>query len=331
MNSIRQLTTEPLQHFVRGVCMGAADVVPGVSGGTVALVLGIYTRLIQAVSRFGPQWLMFIRKRQWKEAWLHIDGPLLFPLGFGIVSGILLTSVTVHQLLSSDATRPYTLAVFFGMIAASGYLVLRSTSEFSGRYDLACVAAGLMAFVLALVLALVVPSHEGGSTEPPLWFVFIGGAIGICAMILPGISGAMILLMIGLYGHLTGIPDALKEGDDIGGNLTMLVVFALGCGTGLLTFSRLLNWLLKNHGRVAMVALCGLMFGSLPRLWPYQLDRTPEVADFEDKTLEPIWPANLDLETILIAGTMLGTIALLLTIHFFVQRRSSFAHKAVAA
>lgn len=311
--------------------MGAADVVPGVSGGTVALVLGIYVRLINAVSNIGREWVSLLLKRRWKDAWLHVDGPLLLPLGIGIVSGILLTSVTVHQLLSADSTRPYTLAVFFGMIAASGFLVLRTTSDFPGKFNVSCVIAGLFAFGLALALALFTPSSGGVGSDPPMWFVFLGGTVGICAMILPGISGAMILLMIGLYGHLTGIPDALKEGKDIAGNLTTLAVFALGCLTGLLTFSRFLNWLLKNHGRLAMVALCGLMFGSLPRLWPYQLDRTPEIAEFEDKTLEPIWPQELGMETLLIAATVIGSIVVLLAVHTVVQKRTKVSQNAVAA
>lgn len=307
---------EPWKQILRGIGMGAADVVPGVSGGTIAFLTGIYPRLIHAISHFDRTWIELIWKRQFRAAIKHADLWFLASLATGILTGILLTAVTVHELLSATSTRPYTLAFFFGVIFASGKLIYDSAIEQFGKWSVPQWLAAFISILLAGWLALMPPPADPAGS-PAFWFVFLGGSIAICAMLLPGISGAMILLLLGLYGHMTGIPHALKEGKEVTHNLIMLIVFGCGCATGLAVFSRFLRWLLDHHAALTMSILCGLMFGSLPRLWPFQYDATPEVADFEDKQLSPILPESYGWETWSVILTMLLSAAAILLIHHF--------------
>lgn len=295
--------------------MGAADVVPGVSGGTVALLLGIYSRLINAISHFDRKFLQLLIKRQWRLAWEHADCGFVISLGAGILSGVILTSFTVHSLLSSDLLRPYTLATFFGMIAASGLLVLLDTKQKAHHWPLSSIPVAIICFAFAFSLAWL-PSLPSAESGPALWYVFACGMIAICAMILPGISGAMILLLLGLYGSLTAIPHELKDGTNVTQNGVVLIIFALGCATGLAVFSRILRWLLQHQLAVTMAGLCGLMFGSLPKLWPFQMDHTPEIAEFEDKRFTPMWPSEWDGHTF---GALIGIVlaaCIVLSIHY---------------
>lgn len=311
--------------------MGAADVVPGVSGGTVALILGIYSRLINAVSHVDRQWLQYLGRRQWKKAWQHIDGALALPLGIGILAGIVLTSFTIHRVLSNDMLRPFALSAFFGMIAASAWLIFRKALQAEHPRPFAESMATILATAAALAISLQSPSSEAINSEPALWYVFVCGAIGICAMLLPGISGAMILLLLGLYGHLTSIPDELRVGEALGANLLTLVVFGCGCLTGILLFSRLLRYMLAHHSRLTMMALCGLMFGSLPRLWPFQVDKTPDIVDFEDKILKPIWPNEFTMESLFVVLAAVLAAGLLFAIHHVTHRSPASKEEAPAA
>ena len=259
-------TRQDFAHVLRGLAMGAADVIPGVSGGTVALILGIYGRLVGALSRADRTLLTHIRHGHWSEAAAYLDVRFLVALGSGIVLGIVILGGTMNELLQGAATRPLTLSAFFGMIAGSAVIVWQLVEAHGrpgrSRHIVLAVAAGCLAFV--------VTGLPSGSAELTRSFVFFCGMVGICAMILPGLSGAYLLYVLGVYTPLTDILKRLPRGDVTGQDAVLVVVFGAGCGLGLLCFSKFLRWLLHHHEAATMAVLCGFMVGALRKIWPFQ-------------------------------------------------------------
>ncbi len=307
--------THDVGCVARGLCMGAADVVPGVSGGTVALILGIYHRLVTAISHFDMHLLGLLRHRRWREAARHVDLRFLVLLAAGIAGGFLLMTLLVNGLLNSDVARPYLLAAFFGMILGSAVLVARlihyrSLKEFVQALLLG-VAGGAFAFWLTTLTT--------SSQDPSLPYLFACGLVATCAMILPGISGAMILLILGVYGYLTDIPHQLLHGENVLEGLTTIAVFGTGCAISLVSVSKVLRWLLVRHQTQTMGLLCGLMFGALGKLWPFQLDRTPELP-FKQKVLQPVWPSAWDAGTFLILAVIAVSTMLVLAADWWIRR-----------
>ncbi len=283
--------------------MGGADIVPGVSGGTVALVLGIYERLLTALSRCDITLLQLTLRRQWRPAAQRIDLGFLLLLATGILFGMVGCASTVSRLLSDSGSRPYVLSIFFGMILASAILVSRLIETGFQRMFVPWTAGMLFAFYLS---GLPQINHQ-----PTPASLLLCGAFAISAMLLPGISGAMILVLLGAYEHLIEIPNALARGERISANLTELIAFGLGCALGLVVFSKLLRWLLEFHAAITMATLCGFMFGALRKLWPFQEDRTPEL-QWKRKQFEPYLPESFDTQQagILIVGAMAGILVL---------------------
>ncbi len=246
--------------MVRGFCMGAADTVPGVSGGTVALVLGHYQRLLRAINSFNPTALSLLRSGQWAALWKHCDLRFLVALAIGLVIGAGSLATTMHWLL--EHRMPETYAVFFGLILISGWIVAKSVQRWTLAAGAALVAGGLLAYSIALL-----PVGQASDFGPYLFFT---ATIAICAMILPGISGAFVLLVLGTYHPVLGMIKQFVHGDLSLGLITNLTLFASGCIIGLAAFSRLLHWLLRVHPDVTMAALVGMMVGSLRKIWPLQ-------------------------------------------------------------
>lgn len=276
----------------RGLCMGAADVIPGISGGTVALLFGIYERLVAAIAHIDLQLLGFCRRGEFRRAAAHIDLRFLASLAVGILVGGLAMTMVMNRLLTTDLTRSITLAALFGLIAASGVLVcrlIRGVDEPVARGSLWLL--GALGAALAWWLTTL---NQQAAAAPSLGYLFLCGSLGICAMILPGISGAMILLVMGVYEHVTGVikelPGKLLHGEPLTESLLVLGVFAAGCGISLLAFSRVLRWLLDKYGPPTMAVLCGFIFGALVKIWPYQRDLSPEITEFKHKVFQPIWP-----------------------------------------
>lgn len=264
--------------------MGAADIVPGVSGGTVALILGVYERLVTAISRCDTTFLKLLKSRQWKAAADHLDLRFVVTLGFGIACGIVaLASVMNHLLLNYMSG---TFAAFSGMIFASSYLVAKRIPQWKVEHFGTLILGSLFALWLVTLPAL---------NDPPdtLWYLFLCGMIGITAMILPGISGAFILLLLNRYHYITDSIKGLPKGEISIEILVSLSVFAAGCLVGLLSFSRLLRWLLTHAHDVTMAMLCGFMLGSLMKLWPFQQEVGFE-EKFKHKTFRPVWPETFD-------------------------------------
>lgn len=274
-------------HAARGLLMGGADIIPGVSGGTVALILGIYNRLVTAISHVDATLIRHVRNRQWSEAAGHIDLRFLMALGFGIATGIVALGSVMHWLLS-DYTQ-FTLAAFFGLIAASSLLVARMIQKWTPGLIFLILAGAAVAFWIVQQPAL---------TQPPdaLWYVFLCGVVGICAMILPGISGAFILLILGKYHDITGIIKDTLHLQITLDNILTVVVFAAGCLIGLISFSKILRWLLAKHEPQTMAVLCGFMLGSLWKIWPFQQDITPDQPEFKLKQFEHLSLSELPID-----------------------------------
>ncbi len=296
-----------LTNAARGLLMGAADIIPGVSGGTVALILGIYNRLVTAVSHVDGTFVSHLRQRQWRTAADHIDLRFLVALASGIAVGVVSLGSVMHWLLEEQ--RQFTLAAFFGLIAASSFLVARLIQRWSAAVVVLLVAGAAVALEIVRQPAL---------THPPdaLWYVFLCGVLGICAMILPGISGAFILLILGKYHDITGIiKETLKLHITVD-NMMTVVVFASGCAIGLVSFAKVLRWLLARHESQTMALLCGFMLGSLWKIWPFQVDLTPQEPKFKLKQFAHLSLSEISFDTRfwLTMGVLVGSAAFVLVL-----------------
>jgi len=231
--------------------MGAADVVPGVSGGTLAFILGIYERLLAAISAVNITAVKLLLRGRVAAFWHHIDGTFLLCLFSGILLSIFSLANVISYLLIH---RPVPLWAFFnGLILASLPVLLRSVSW--------TVLRGLL-LLLGVLFAVVVGSLAPVQLDPAPYVFFLAGAVAICAMILPGISGSFILLILGMYAPVMLAVTELQFG--------ILALFASGCLIGLLSFSRFLNWLLKHYHDATLALLTGVVVGALYRIWPWQ-------------------------------------------------------------
>ncbi len=252
--------------------MGGADAIPGVSGGTVALILGIYSRLVTAISRFDMTLLTYVKLKQWSVAAEHVDLRFLVTLASGIVLGV--GGLARMMLYLLEHQRLPTFAIFFGLIIASCILVAKKVKHWTPAHVIGSVTGSVFAFLLVGLPLLTNPPSGNG-------YVFLCGMIAICAMILPGISGAFILLLLGKYYDMLGVLQDLLKGvfhfDLRIATLVTFCVFLAGCVIGLLSFSKILRWLLAQHESQTLAILCGFMAGSLRKIWPFQINSIPEL------------------------------------------------------
>jgi putative membrane protein len=241
---------------LRGLCMGSADVIPGVSGGTIALITGIYEELIQAIRSIDTAVLKKILEFDFKGALAHIHIRFLISLFTGIAIAILSLARLMNYLLHHQPV--YTWSLFFGLIAASIVVVGRQINNWWG-------VAGI-SFIAGTAAATLIVSLIPVTTPDSLWFVFLCGLVAICAMILPGISGAFILLILGKYEFIT----ATLKNPFLPYSALIIAVFGTGCVIGLMGFSRVLNYLLKRYHNLTIAFLTGLMTGSIIKIWPWK-------------------------------------------------------------
>lgn len=238
--------------FLKGMAMGAADIVPGVSGGTIAFITGIYEKLLNSLKSINPTLLQVLKEKGIKGAWEHINGTFLVVLFGGIGVSIVTLARIISHLLK---TYPMLLwAFFFGLIVASAIFIGKQIQQWRMQEIGALVIGAVIAFTITIVAPVEAPTD--------LWFIFLAGTIAICAMILPGISGSFILLLMGLYPFITG---AVKDF-----NLPVLAVFAAGCLVGLLSFSHVLSWMFEKFRSITLALLTGFMVGSLNKVWPWK-------------------------------------------------------------
>ncbi len=268
-----QPTTRTLRNllgiYFRGMAMGAADIVPGVSGGTMALILGIYEDLIVALRNLArPAFLRPLLRGHLREALKVVSAPFLAAVVLGIFTSVMTLSRLLEWLLEHQ--RAMVMSFFFGLVLASVLVVSRRVRRWN---------AGLVGILLiAAAAAYLVVGLSPAKTPDTTWFLFVSGALAICALILPGISGAFILVLLGKYDFVL---QAVTRGD-----VGALAVAALGAAVGLLSFVQVLGWLLRRHHDLAIAILSGFMLGSLRKLWPWQdivgsslINRLPPVGE----------------------------------------------------
>jgi putative membrane protein len=261
---------------LKGLCMGSADVIPGVSGGTIALITGIYEDLIGALKSFDATMVKKAIAFDLKGALACVHIRFLLSLFFGVGIAIISLARLMNFLLNHYPQ--FTWSLFFGLIAASILVVSRQVVNWNRRTGISL----LIGTVAAAFIVNLIPV----ATPEALWFILLCGIIAVCAMILPGISGAFILLILGKYEFITG---TLKN-PFLPQNLLTIIVFCAGCLIGLLSFSRLLNYLLINYRHTTMAFLTGLLVGSMPKIWPWK-----EILDSQIIRGKPhvIWGANI--------------------------------------
>ena len=290
-----------LRLAVSGVFVGSADVVPGVSGGTMAFILGIYDELIDSIRAVVP-FLKRLITRRWREAFEILPWRFLLPVMLGIATAI--ASLARFLDWALEAHREYVLSVFFGLILASLYVVRKRVKAW-GLINLA-------AFALATLGAYALIGLTPAETPDDLWFVFVSGAIAICAMILPGISGAFILLLLGKYEFMLGSLNAL--------DIPVIAVFLLGAAIGIVAFSNILRWLLDHYHDLTVAILLGFMLGALRKIWPFKrYEVAGDTFAHEINTL----PSGLTTELGVALALMVLGAALVLGVEFFARRKHS--------
>ncbi|MCA8961429.1 MAG: DUF368 domain-containing protein [Planctomycetes bacterium] len=268
MSRRRSSWFDDLAHAGCGFLMGSVDVIPGVSGGTMALILGIYERLVTAISHVDLKLWGQVRRGRFRDAAEHLDLRFLVPLGLGIAVALVTLASLMKYLLEHQ--RGPTYGAFFGLIAASTFLVGKMIRRRSALVFAAGVVGAIAAYWLTRPESggTILPFGPDDVGEP--FYAFICGAIAICAMILPGISGSYLLVLLGKYEWVIGILHGLKKGDVTSEDLLLLSVFAAGCLIGILAFSKFLRWLLERFHDPTLGLLCGFMLGSLRKLWPFK-------------------------------------------------------------
>lgn len=240
-----------LQWIIKGLAIGAADVVPGVSGGTLAFILGIYERLLNAISAINLQALQLLCKGRFKALWQHIDGTFLLCLVGGVLCSVFSLASLIGWLLEH---RPVPVWAFFnGLILTALPLLIKAVS-----WNLARSVLFLLGIFFAIGVGMLAPMD----LQPATWMFFVAGAVAICAMILPGISGSFILLVSGMYAPVLLAVRELQFG--------ILFLFASGCVVGILSFSHLLKWLLQRFHDATLALMTGVVVGAIYRLWPWQ-------------------------------------------------------------
>ena len=248
---------------LRGMAMGMAEVVPGVSGGTIAFITGIYERLINAIKSVNGEFFKKLFQFKIVEAIRHIDGFFLLSLLVGMLVGIVTAIFSIAYLLENYP--PAVWAFFFGLIVASAIYVLRQIDKWNASTVIILIISAIVAFCIVQL------APAEGSTS--YLYIYLSGTIAICALMLPGISGSFILLLMGMYKFITGtLKDAMV--DFSMDKLIIIVVFGLGCLTGLAGFSRVLSWTFKKYRIQTLAALSGFMIGSLWKIWPWRIPTT---------------------------------------------------------
>lgn len=252
---------------LKGMAMGAADIVPGVSGGTIAFITGIYEELINSINNCDLSALRKLFKEGFGAFWKHINGTFLVTLILGVGISLVSLANVISYLLEAHPVLIW--SFFFGLIIASVWLVGKSITKWSPGAALALVTGIAVAFYLS---SLTNVAHVEGD-----WFIFVSGMIAICAMILPGISGSFILVMLGSYHKVLG---AIKDKD-----LMLIALFGAGCVIGLLAFSKVLKFLFSRFKNVTIALLTGFMIGALYKVWPWKnkVGDTPLVVNSDGK------------------------------------------------
>ncbi|MDE5421571.1 DUF368 domain-containing protein [Ancylomarina sp. DW003] len=237
---------------LKGMGMGAADVVPGVSGGTIAFITGIYEELINSIKSVNLNTIKLLLNFKLTDFWKAVNGNFLLSIVLGIGISFVSLAKLIKYLLEQHPILIW--SFFFGLIVASALVIARKITEWKIR----SIIAMLIGIGIAYMVTVVTPAE----TTNAYWFLFLSGALAICAMILPGISGAFILLLLGKYEFVLSALSNFK--------FDVIAVVGVGAAVGLLSFSNLLSWLLKKYHNMTIALLSGFMIGSLNKVWPWK-------------------------------------------------------------
>ncbi len=268
-------------NLLKGTAMGAADVVPGVSGGTIALITGIYEELVDSIKSVNFQALKMLFTKGIKSFWQHINGWFLVSVFAGVFLSVFSLAKILETLLSTYPVMVW--SFFFGLIIASAISILRKIK----KWELTKLIAVIAGTIGAYFITVLTPAE----TPETWWFIMLSGALAICAMILPGISGAFILLLLGKYAYIIG---AISQLD-----VTVIAIFGVGAIIGILSFSNLLSYLLHRFHDITIAVLAGFMIGSLNKVWPWKeavetyTNRHGEVVPLVEKNIGPYAYENI--------------------------------------
>ncbi len=237
---------------LKGVAMGAADVIPGVSGGTIAFITGIYEELLNSIKSINTQAFKLLLSFKLREFWKHVNGNFLT----AVVGGVGISIISLAKLMTFLLTNYpiFIWSFFFGLIIASSLMVAREIK----KWNIATIISMIVGIAVAYWITVATPA----TTPNDWWFIILTGSIAICAMILPGISGSFIMLLMGKYMYIMDAVSTL--------NLKVLGLFAMGAFFGITTFSHILSWLLKRYHSITVSLLTGFMLGSLNKVWPWK-------------------------------------------------------------
>lgn len=269
--------------------MGAADVVPGVSGGTIAFISGIYQELIDSINKIDVKTILSVRKNGIKATWAALNGNFLLALISGIFISILTFSKVIIYLLENHTILVW--AFFFGLVVASILLVWKQITRWKPYAILALLLGTFISYYITIAKPIASPDS--------LPYLFLSGFTAIIAMILPGISGAFILLLMGSYQTVIGTINQFRDGilslnfDLLGQAIIKLVTFAIGAIVGIKVFSKVLHWMFAHHKNTTLAVLIGFMIGSLNKIWPWKqvletrLNSHGEMVPFLEKSISP--------------------------------------------
>ena len=259
------------------MAMGAADIVPGVSGGTIAFITGIYEELLKSITSINFNTFRLLKNKNIKSVWQKINGNFLACIFSGILLSVLALSKTITFLIKSYPVLVW--SFFFGLILASSIIIGRTIKSWNFQRVITLIVGAFIAFSITRISPVENPDS--------MFYIFISGVIAISAMVLPGVSGSYILLLMGSY---TLILKALNEL-----NLTVVLVFSFGCLIGLLSFARLLSKLLKSYKDITIAVLTGFLIGSIDKVWPWKIvvttrvDSSGETVPFIEKSVMPYY------------------------------------------
>lgn len=291
--------------------MGAADVVPGVSGGTIAFISGIYQELIDSINNVNVSALKTLKKEGLKAAWEQINGNFLLALVIGIGISVLTFSKVITHLLETQPILVW--SFFFGLIIASITLIWKEITHWK--------LVDILFLLIGITVSYYITIARPVSSPDSYWYLFLSGFIAIIAMILPGISGAFILLLMGSYETVIGTINTFREGLTTANSeilisaLLKLGVFAVGAIIGLKSFSKILHWMFEHHKNTTLTLLVGFMVGSLNKVWPWKevletrINSHGEVVPYIDKS---ILPQNFDGDPKIVMAIVLAILGFVL-------------------
>ncbi len=271
------MITRRLRDFgvlvLKGMGMGAADVVPGVSGGTIAFITGIYVELVNSIKNISFRTISTLWKEGLPAFWKAVNGNFLLSIVAGILISVLSLARILEYLLVNHPVLIW--SFFFGLIIGSAIFVARSIEKWN--------IGTFISLLAGIAIAWIITSFTPAETSEAYWFIFLAGALAICAMILPGISGSFILLLLGKYQFVLS---ALNEG-----RISIIAVLLAGALTGIIAFSHLLSWLLEKFHHLTIALLAGFMIGSLNKIWPWKFTVETYIDSHEE--IQPLLQDNV--------------------------------------